>query len=169
MALSSTVDAAFQALAVDERRRPFRPCVWLPPDAPGQVVEQVWFSGVHCNVGGGYADHGLSDITLDWMAGKAGEHGLTIDRSLLVAGAWDASTTDGGLRPNLLGVARESWKGIYWLTVPIRRSIGTKSPASESASSTAASRRRDLSGYRPPNLGKYLDGNGPVTDVPVSR
>jgi uncharacterized protein (DUF2235 family) len=71
--LSSTVAAAYQALAIDERRRPFKPSLWTlsetakKPDAE-QVVEQVWFSGVHSNVGGGYADSGLSDITLNWMA-----------------------------------------------------------------------------------------------------
>ena len=53
--LSSHVDAAYQALAIDEQRGPFRPTLWTQQDhAPKtQVVQQVWFSGVHCDIGGG--------------------------------------------------------------------------------------------------------------------
>ena len=35
-----------------------------------QTLKQVWFAGVHSNVGGGYGEHGLSDITLAWMASE---------------------------------------------------------------------------------------------------
>src|SRR5262249_9085850 len=46
--LSRNVEAAFHALAIDERRRPFRPAIWRKhPLADGQQVEQMWFSGVH--------------------------------------------------------------------------------------------------------------------------
>jgi uncharacterized protein (DUF2235 family) len=64
---------AYQALAIDERRQEFPPTLWTPlvPPVAGQVLEQVWFTGVHCNIGGGYPDTGLSDITLSWMMGKA--------------------------------------------------------------------------------------------------
>ncbi len=41
---------AYQALAIDERRGEFPPTLWTSP-SPGQTVEQVWFSGVHCDVG----------------------------------------------------------------------------------------------------------------------
>lgn len=51
--LSTTVDAAFQALAIDEKRAPFRPTVWKQQaNAVGQRLEQVWFAGVHSDVGG---------------------------------------------------------------------------------------------------------------------
>jgi hypothetical protein len=39
-------------------------------------VEQVWFAGVHSNVGGGYPRTGLSDVALQWMLTKAAAHGL---------------------------------------------------------------------------------------------
>ena len=39
-------------------------------------VEQVWFTGVHSNVGGGYPKQGLSLVTLDWMMERAEEQGL---------------------------------------------------------------------------------------------
>ena len=48
MTLSSWVDCAFHAVAVDERRRPFVPTLWLQqPSARehGQRIEQRWFTG----------------------------------------------------------------------------------------------------------------------------
>ena len=82
--LSSWVQNAFQALAVDERRKPFAPALWEVSDADTrkptfqQRVDQVWFAGVHSNVGGGYADAGLSDLALAWMYARARECGLEL-------------------------------------------------------------------------------------------
>ncbi len=41
-------------------------------------MEQVWFSGVHSNVGGGYRRSGLSDFALEWMVAKASTAGLLL-------------------------------------------------------------------------------------------
>lgn len=69
--LGTHVRNAFQALALDERRGNFQPAIWVKnPDAPNQVLEQVWFPGVHSNIGGGYQEHGLSDAALLWMMHK---------------------------------------------------------------------------------------------------
>lgn len=69
--LSPLVDVALHAVAIDEKRSAFSPTLWVSPTgAPAgseQRVEQVWFAGVHSNVGGSYADTGLSDIAFDWM------------------------------------------------------------------------------------------------------
>ena len=70
--LSSWVDRAYHAVAIDERRRPFVPTLWLQqPDAreQGQRMEQRWFTGVHSDVGGGYPwpDRGLATLALRWM------------------------------------------------------------------------------------------------------
>lgn len=75
---------AYQALAIDERRQEFPPTLWTPPSPPvaAQVLEQVWFAGVHCDVGGGYPETGLSDITFSWMMGKAINLGLQIDANV---------------------------------------------------------------------------------------
>jgi uncharacterized protein (DUF2235 family) len=77
--LSSWVENAFHALAIDERRRPFAPSLWECQGFPEQRVEQVWFAGVHSNVGGGYVEPELSDITFVWMADRAAECGLVVD------------------------------------------------------------------------------------------
>ncbi|MFO1489085.1 MAG: DUF2235 domain-containing protein, partial [Verrucomicrobiota bacterium] len=46
---------------------------WEKPVPPpvSQVMEQMWFTGAHSDVGGGYAETGLSDVTLEWMVGRA--------------------------------------------------------------------------------------------------
>lgn len=61
--LSPLVEHGRHALAIDETRRDFEPTLW--EDREGVV--QVWFSGVHGDVGGGYRRFGLSDIALKWM------------------------------------------------------------------------------------------------------
>lgn len=96
--LGPSVRVARQALAIDERRRSFAPCLWSVPDgAPSEVevsqadgtvravprLKQVWFEGVHSDVGGGYTDSGLSDTTLLWMAEQAKECGLVFDEPLM--------------------------------------------------------------------------------------
>jgi hypothetical protein len=75
--LSSITDVNLHALAIDEHRRPFEAALWrMPPFKKYDTVfEQVWFSGAHADVGGGYVveeqrDPGAAhadDITLDWM------------------------------------------------------------------------------------------------------
>ena len=39
-------------------------------------IEQVWFAGVHSNVGGGYPRQGMSLVALDWMMTRAEARGL---------------------------------------------------------------------------------------------
>ena len=48
-------------------RADFTPTLW---QEPADNVTQVWFAGAHADVGGGYEQAGLSDIALEWMAGK---------------------------------------------------------------------------------------------------
>lgn len=77
--LSPRVAHAAQALAIDERRGPFKPSLW-DESAPksGQSIKQVWFAGVHSDVGGGYARHGLAGITLCWMLQQVRAAGLSL-------------------------------------------------------------------------------------------
>jgi len=84
--LGSTVESAVQALAVDEKRGPYVPAVWTTQAAnaaalAGQSVLQVWFPGVHSDIGGGYQDKGIGNITWDFMMRQAADHGLVIDPS----------------------------------------------------------------------------------------
>lgn len=84
--LGPYVQCARHALAIDERRRMFAPCLWevtdeldVPQQRPDRV-KQVWFEGVHTDVGGGYDDSRLSDITLRWMVREAKKEGLEFDQ-----------------------------------------------------------------------------------------
>ena len=82
--LSTCVDTACHALCVDDERASFAPVVWNESRL-GDRIEQVWFPGVHSNVGGGYPKQGLSLIALDWMMARAEQCGLRFnefDRSL---------------------------------------------------------------------------------------
>ena len=74
--LGKDVQHAYHALAIDERRRPFEPNLWTGAPAVGQTIEQVWFSGVHSNVGGSYRNTVLSNITLKWLTDRASQHDL---------------------------------------------------------------------------------------------
>jgi uncharacterized protein (DUF2235 family) len=66
------VAVGLHAIGVDEHRRPFVPTFWTIEKGkqPRGHVEQTWFAGAHCNVGGGYADSGLSDQALIWMIAR---------------------------------------------------------------------------------------------------
>ena len=81
--LSDLVEHAVQALAVDEKRGPYMPSLWTQAvDAAllaGQSVLQVWFPGVHSDIGGGYHDKGIGNITWDFMMRQAARRGLGID------------------------------------------------------------------------------------------
>ena len=64
----SNVEHAYQALALDEKRKPFDCSLWESPK-PGtstslKTLKQTWFPGVHSGIGGGYPDTSIADVTL---------------------------------------------------------------------------------------------------------
>jgi uncharacterized protein (DUF2235 family) len=81
--LGDLVDRACHVLAIDDERQTFHPVLWEEPVADGSRsdgrprLEQVWFAGVHSNVGGGYVKQGMSLVSLDWMMRRAHEAGLS--------------------------------------------------------------------------------------------
>jgi len=70
--LPCNVRRACQALSVDEERQTFRPVLWDEKKKARrkQAIEQVWFAGVHSDVGGGYPRNNLALVSLDWMISK---------------------------------------------------------------------------------------------------
>lgn len=76
--LHPSIKNAYHALAIDDDRAWFHPSLWTEKTRDDQIVEQVWFSGAHTDIGGGFVEAGLSDITLEWMASKAVSHGLRL-------------------------------------------------------------------------------------------
>ena len=143
--LSSFVDNAFQALAIDEHRPPFEPCLWEQQShAVGQRLEQVWFAGVHSNVGGGYPDSGLSDTALLWLLGRARECGLAFDEEYLRANT----------QPNPSGVLRNSRTGLYKLLPASHRQLcsGGLAPRFEDIHPSVYERIDRDPTYQPKNL-----------------
>ena len=108
--LSKWVENAFHALAIDEHRKPFAPTIWGVRDSdvstPGrtQVVEQIWFPGVHSNVGGGYADTGLSNLAYRWVLKRANDCGLALNPGIAA-----------GIKGDCLGKLYESMTWYYRL------------------------------------------------------
>ena len=76
-ALHPSVSHAYHALSIDDDRKWFHPTIWQTYKKY-QTVEQVWFSGAHTDVGGGFVEPGLSDIALEWMVQKAVKHGIRL-------------------------------------------------------------------------------------------
>ncbi|MEX0928721.1 MAG: DUF2235 domain-containing protein [Balneolales bacterium] len=112
--LSSLVEYAYQALAIDEHRAPFKPSLWQLKPKPDQTIEQVWFCGAHADVGGGYPSTSLSDITLDWMISKARIAGLVFDETAVQAFPF---------APDPLGKLHNSKQGLYRLGRSVDRVI----------------------------------------------
>lgn len=69
------------AVSIDERRAFFRQNLFLQPRDPQQDVREVWFAGVHSDVGGSYteSESQLSKIALRWMVCEAERAGLIFD------------------------------------------------------------------------------------------
>lgn len=81
--LSSIVKIARHALAIDEQRALFKPELWLKSEHTDS--QQMWFAGVHSDIGGGYdykvCDRDLANMTFHWMLQEAAQAGLRIERS----------------------------------------------------------------------------------------
>lgn len=93
--LCQNVEIARHALSLDDERDSFQPVLWdevdwarkaqeqFPDDPEKQHafrerVKQVWFAGMHSDVGGGYPDESLSYVSLSWMMEEAQAAGLRL-------------------------------------------------------------------------------------------
>lgn len=151
--LSGRVQNAYHALSIDETRKPFEPSLW-ETNAPGdgastQNVEQVWFAGVHSDVGGGYTDHRLADHAFAWLQEKAERCDLTFDRGYL----------DQHINADSVGETHDSMSFIYKLLSGFRggliRPLGLKL---NEAVHPGVLEKYEAQGstYRPKNLEAYL-------------
>ncbi|MEU0411160.1 DUF2235 domain-containing protein [Streptomyces griseorubiginosus] len=174
--LSTWVNGAFHALAVDEQRSAFPPTLWHQQKGAaeqGQELRQVWFAGVHTDVGGGEAESGLSDLTLLWMVGHARRYGLEFDTRVLSKKPDDLeSPTDFAVRPDPLGARHYSRVKFYKVFRVLDRPIGEgeepRDPKERRApedhvldgceylSDSVLARYRHMGDYRPPALDEYL-------------
>ena len=105
--MNSKIHRACHALALEDEREAFRPVIWderyvrsmddnklydinagwkVSEELQGRLkpidnkrLSQVWFVGVHSDIGVGYPQNGLSYVTLDWMLDRAEPFGLLLD------------------------------------------------------------------------------------------
>ena len=104
--LSETVENAYQALAIDDERQTFHPILWDTDVLEYQTIRQVWFCGMHTDVGGGYDEQELSDIPLVWMNKMAANHGLIIYPS-------NTFSIDGDVNGEMHYSRGEGWTKVY--------------------------------------------------------
>jgi uncharacterized protein (DUF2235 family) len=88
MKLTSSVERAVHALSLDDERATFHPLLWdeeweaeLAQAQKARIgrITQVWFAGVHSNVGGGYPEDQLSLVPCEWIMSEAANNGLSFD------------------------------------------------------------------------------------------
>ncbi|MGB0669799.1 MAG: phospholipase effector Tle1 domain-containing protein, partial [Porticoccaceae bacterium] len=141
---------ARHALAIDELRSDFEPTIWQ--EREHMSLQQVWFAGVHSNIGGSYpadADGGLlSDIPLDWLRKEARAAGLQLEAHLAKA-----------LKPVATATVHQSRKHIFRSKRPYHRPIDHgRGPVLIHKS--VRQRWQADANYRPKNLVDYLATRG---------
>ncbi|QMV14968.1 DUF2235 domain-containing protein [Vibrio spartinae] len=113
--LSDDVMHARHAVSIDEMRGSFSPTLW-EEDAVHQhnSMKQLWFPGVHSDIGGGYQNDGLSDISLNWMVDELKE----VASDLI----WEESML-ADVKPNPLSEVHDSYMGLMKVLVTAPRNI----------------------------------------------
>lgn len=149
--LSGIVKNAFHAVAVDEHREPYAATLWDPKKKPDQTVEQRWFVGAHADIGGGYKDRRLSDMTLNWMQLKAQACGLQLDPAGIpnVSGTNWAGTVADSFREFLGGF-------FHLFHQPYYRPVGRAEFGNEVVDDCVDGRVKSDVTYRPKNPGLKL-------------
>jgi uncharacterized protein (DUF2235 family) len=196
---NKSVEIFRRAMAIDERRRMFRLNRWIDPqpfvanpfDATAtetaQDIKQVWFAGVHADIGGGYPEPqgGLSKFPLAWMIDEAVAHGLKINaamRNNLVLGQPRAGGKNVYVAPDFRAQLHNSltalWRPLEWLPKSMKWNewqrphfLGYYIPDAEPRRiadpdhpgvkprihSSAIERRENLPRYDPPNFPTAFD------------
>lgn len=195
------VQAVRHAVSIDDRRAMFRPRLWgeerlyapdpeHPEDAVPQDVREVWFAGVHGDVGGGYpeAESALGKLSLDWLITETAAMGLAYDAELVERLVRGGDPETSHMPPSATGPMHESmtwlWKlfeyvpgrtppgqpvqgrEVCGLTFPLRacRII----PQGAEISPHVRVRWEDDPTYRPPNLPPWpeTDADGRGAEAP---
>ena len=147
--IGPNISVARHAMAIDERRSDFKPTIWQQRE--GLDLKQVWFCGVHSNVGGSYKPDKdgtlLSDIPLQWMIKEAKSAGLSLEQHLTQ-----------NLNPNPQATLHNSRKHIYRSRRPYYRPI--QHDGEVLIHQSVKQRWDNNAKYRPKMLEKYIKENG---------
>ncbi|KAL9096773.1 MAG: hypothetical protein Q9165_001261 [Trypethelium subeluteriae] len=165
--ISDCIENAFQALALDERRSAFQPAIWEKPEGNTTTLRQVWFPGVHSNVGGGYDDQELANITLAWMIAQLSPF-LDFDTEYI----FDQHESNleyydkkrERKRPWSFGKIYDSMKGAYAVGGATTRTPGRYRFVDPHSGRKTDEPLRDTHEYIHPSVRSRLLLNGPGTD-----
>ena len=115
------VEHVRHAVSIDERRCFFRQnLMYKDASNPAQDIKNVWFAGVHSDVGGGYPPEqaGLAKVTFQWMMREAAACGLVVN-----AAALERELFQVGAKPDACAAQHNSlvggWKAAE--LIPMRR------------------------------------------------
>jgi uncharacterized protein (DUF2235 family) len=158
--LNVNVDYAKHAISIDENRKDFARVAWAPSaakadkrDTTGNLYfEQVWFPGVHADVGGGYEENEsrLSDNALAWMLAAASilPNGLKHDETVL-----RLHLDPAGPQHN---EQKGSWLALGSRTLPSTEAIMHKS-VYRRFEAGAVVLFDEIGKYRPANMSAHVD------------
>lgn len=183
---NASVETVRQALAIDERRTMFQPELWAPdqdywggpfrPKEPAvirrQDLREVWFAGVHADVGGGYPEKesGQIKIPLQWMISETRGLGLAYDERAiqdLVEGKGDGKYARPDPRATLHNSMRKIWPFVEFLPRKVPKTSWKRRDRKASLYvplcdhrlipedaliHSSVKQRLDAGGYHPPNL-----------------
>jgi uncharacterized protein (DUF2235 family) len=149
--MGANIKIARHALAIDEQREDFEPTIWN--EREGVDLKQVWFSGVHSDIGGSYPpDKGTeiksSDISLEWMLNEAKKAELHIESHI-----FDSINT------KTLGKLHKSRNHIYRFKTPLHRPLVVKNKPT-SIHVSVKKRYENDTNYRPPKLKALVAKHG---------
>lgn len=145
--IGPNIDVARHAMAIDELRDDFKPTIWRK--RKNMDLLQVWFSGVHSDVGGGYKPddngHTLSDIPLQWMLEEAAKSGLEFEEHIYT-----------GLNGNSLAEEHNEYEGFFKVLGKHERRLYNYT----SIYSSVKKRFEAIHDYRPRMLVKFIKKYG---------
>jgi uncharacterized protein (DUF2235 family) len=140
--VNPSVQTFRQAISMDERRCMFRLKKWDDPQtfkhnrfndahAEPQDILQVWFAGVHADIGGGYPEKesGLSKYPLLWMIDEATKCGLTVNQATVNQLAWGVQRKGSPYSyvvPDVRGDLHTSLSGAWWILEYLPKSASYK-------------------------------------------
>ncbi len=157
--MGSNLTHARHALAIDEQREDLEPTLWRPRS--GVDLKQVWFAGVHADIGGSYGpdalSHGeVSDTALSWMLDEATGQGLVFEPHVF------RTLTDGVDAP-----VHRSRRHVFRFRKPLHRKLD-RLTSPTLIHPTVRQRYHADPGYRPRRLRALVEANG-WANLPVGK
>ncbi len=150
--ITPVMQHCYHALAIDERRKPFKPTLWERPAGWNGTLEQAWFCGVHTGVGGSGKWDGLANEALHWVVEKAEDLDLEFDSTYL-----------GPFQPCFNAQLVDSMTVKYRALGQYVRPLGDHKAHGEMLHQSVLDRHGYAeSKYQPENLKRFLNAGPPV-------